>query len=273
MEIVGLVGFAGAVVFGLLYIVFLFKGVSLKIPVIGMAVFVLVLAAAVLLPLVGIALPGSSTAGEPPESTSAGGEPSESAPASALTSEDPALTSAPEPGEPAPTPASGEPATAPASDEPATTPAPTPAPATAEEFKRVLTGGWSTAYRDDNMLYTPGFDFSIGGELHISSGAYSNVHESPYFEMWEEECDEYGWFWAPMGHPGFYGNYSLTALGDGRFALEAAGTWDDAGPGQYTCELTYVDDNTILIDGVTFVRGSNYTLAEYARIFGFDIEF
>ena len=36
MTTVGLVGFAGVIAFGLLYIVFLFKGASLKLPVIGL---------------------------------------------------------------------------------------------------------------------------------------------------------------------------------------------------------------------------------------------
>ena len=57
MVIVGLVGFAGVVIFGLLYIVFFFKGASLKLPVIGMAVFALVVAAAAILPKLGIAIP------------------------------------------------------------------------------------------------------------------------------------------------------------------------------------------------------------------------
>ena len=50
MAIVGLAGFAGVVVFGLLYILFYFKGLSLKLPVIGMAVFALALAAAAVIP-------------------------------------------------------------------------------------------------------------------------------------------------------------------------------------------------------------------------------
>ena len=56
MAVVGLVGFAGVVVFGLLYIVFFFKGVSLKLPVIGMAVFALVVAAAALFTKLGITI-------------------------------------------------------------------------------------------------------------------------------------------------------------------------------------------------------------------------
>ena len=57
METVGLVGFAGVVVFGLLYIVFFFKGISLKLPIIGMVVFVLVVAAAVFLPKLAVFFP------------------------------------------------------------------------------------------------------------------------------------------------------------------------------------------------------------------------
>ena len=57
METVGLVGFAGVVVFGLLYIVCFFKNASLKLPVIGMVIFALVIAAAVLLPRLSIPLP------------------------------------------------------------------------------------------------------------------------------------------------------------------------------------------------------------------------
>lgn len=286
MEIVGFVGFAGVVVFGLLYIVFFFKGASLKIPVIGMAVFVLVLAAAVLLPLMGITVPGTSTADEPTQSGPAGGGLSEPTPTPALTSE-PALTSAsvleptptPAPEEPAPTltPAPGATHTPAPTLTPAPgathTPAPTPTPpAPAEEFKRILTGSWSNAYRGNDMLYTTDFDFSAGGELHIGTGAYSNINS---FYMEGEEYDEYGWFWAPMGHPSFYGNYSLTASGDNRFKLVTVGAWDYASDAleQHTYELTYVNDNTIRIDGDTFVRGSNYTLVEYARIFGFDIEY
>lgn len=69
MEIAGLVGFAGVVVFGLLYIVFFFKGASLKIPAIGMAVFALVIAAAVLLPRLEIALPSFPIPGGDPSQT------------------------------------------------------------------------------------------------------------------------------------------------------------------------------------------------------------
>ena len=78
MVIVGLAGFAGVVVFGLLYIVFFFKGISLKIPVIGMAVFVLIVAAAALLPRLGITLPEFLTAGDGPSPTPGAEEPGES---------------------------------------------------------------------------------------------------------------------------------------------------------------------------------------------------
>ena len=57
MAIVGLVGFAGVVVFGLLYIVFFFKDISLKIPVIGMAVFAVVITASVVLIALGVSIP------------------------------------------------------------------------------------------------------------------------------------------------------------------------------------------------------------------------
>ena len=70
MAIVGLAGFAGVVVFGLLYIIFFFKGASLKLPVIGMVFFALVVAAAALCAKLGITLP---------EFPAAGGEPSQTA--------------------------------------------------------------------------------------------------------------------------------------------------------------------------------------------------
>ena len=57
MAMVGLAGFAGVVVFGLLYIVFYFKSVSLKLPAVGMAVFALVIAAAVIIPGLKLSLP------------------------------------------------------------------------------------------------------------------------------------------------------------------------------------------------------------------------
>lgn len=57
MMIVGLAGFAGVVVFGLLYIIFFFKGGSLKLPVIGMSFFALVVIAAALCAKLGITLP------------------------------------------------------------------------------------------------------------------------------------------------------------------------------------------------------------------------
>lgn len=66
MMIVGLAGFAGVVVFGLLYIVFFLKGISLKIPVIGMAVFVLVVAAAAIFTKLGITIPIRPDAGTEP---------------------------------------------------------------------------------------------------------------------------------------------------------------------------------------------------------------
>ena len=71
MAIVGLVGFAGVVVFGLLYIVFLFRGISLKLPAIGMAVFGLVIAAAAVIPMLEISLPSL------PSLPFIGGEPSQ----------------------------------------------------------------------------------------------------------------------------------------------------------------------------------------------------
>ena len=57
MAMVGLAGFAGVVVFALLYIVFLVRGASLKLPAIGMAVFALVIAAAVVIPRLDLQLP------------------------------------------------------------------------------------------------------------------------------------------------------------------------------------------------------------------------
>ena len=62
MMIIGLVGLAGVVLFGLLYIVFFFKGISLKVPVFGMFVFALVVAAAVFFAKLGITLPEFPTA-------------------------------------------------------------------------------------------------------------------------------------------------------------------------------------------------------------------
>ena len=69
MAIVGLVGFAGVVVFGLLYIVFLVRDVSLKIPVIGMTVFALVIAAAVAIPRLDLPLPALLFSGGGPSHT------------------------------------------------------------------------------------------------------------------------------------------------------------------------------------------------------------
>lgn len=69
MAAVGLVGFAGVVVFGLLYIVFFFRGASLKLPVIGMAVFALMVAAAALLPRLEITLPEFPATGGKPSQT------------------------------------------------------------------------------------------------------------------------------------------------------------------------------------------------------------
>ena len=57
MAAVGLVGFAGVIVFGLLFVIFFFKGISLKLPVIGILVFALVVAAAVMIPRLDISLP------------------------------------------------------------------------------------------------------------------------------------------------------------------------------------------------------------------------
>ena len=78
MAVVGLVGFAGVVVFGLLYIVFLFKGASLKLPVIGMAVFALTIAAAVIVPRLEFSLPTLPDlpflGGGPSQTAQAGGQ-------------------------------------------------------------------------------------------------------------------------------------------------------------------------------------------------------
>ena len=69
MAAVGLVGFAGVVVFGLLYIVFFLKGASLKLPAIGMAAFALVIAAAVFLPRLDSLLPALPFFGGGPSQT------------------------------------------------------------------------------------------------------------------------------------------------------------------------------------------------------------
>ena len=77
MMTIGLAGLAGVVLFGLLYIVFFFKGLSLKLPVIGMAVFALVVAAAVLCAKLGITLPEHSTADGRPSHTAQAKDPNE----------------------------------------------------------------------------------------------------------------------------------------------------------------------------------------------------
>ena len=69
MAAVGLVGFAGVVVFGLLYVVFFFRGASLKLPVIGMAVFALMVAAAAVLPRLELTLPEFPAIGGKPSQT------------------------------------------------------------------------------------------------------------------------------------------------------------------------------------------------------------
>ena len=239
MKIVGFVGFAGVVVFGLLYIVFFLKGASLKIPVIGMAVFALVLAAAVVLTQMGITLPWDSTADEPLESASASGEVSGFTPAPVFTSE----------------------------------PAPPSPPATAEELERILMGSWSNADRTDDRIITYCFNFSADGYFEVGGNIYDNIHTYYNPEMENYPEDEYGWYEQHQnaGLLGDSGNYSLTALENGRFALKTVLSSDVNGD-WYTRELTYVDDNTIRIDGETYVRGSDYTLVEYAGIFGFDLE-
>lgn len=233
MKIVGFVGLAGVVVFGLLYIVFFLKGASLKIPVIGMAVFGLALAAAVILTQMGITLPWDSTAGEPSESASASGELSGSTPAPVLAS----------------------------------------APATVEELEQILIGSWSNARRENDTIYTYYFSFLDEGKISITDREYVNRSTfDAYAGPGVYDEDEYGWFVGPRGYPDIEANYSLTTLGDGRFTLVADGYDHEAGvPYQRSCELVYVDNNTILIDGATYVRGSDHTLAEYARIFGFGI--
>lgn len=77
MAIVGLVGFAGVVVCGLLYIVSFFRGASLKLPTLGMAVFALVIAASVVLPRLELSLPALPfpfPGGEPSQTAQAGPE-------------------------------------------------------------------------------------------------------------------------------------------------------------------------------------------------------
>ena len=137
-----------------------------------------------------------------------------------------------------------------------------------EEFEQILMGSWSNARREENAIYTYYYDFPVEGEIDIGAYIYDNVHATHFPDAGE---DEYGWYIRPMGFPAFVGNYSLTALGDNRFTLVADGNVQ-GGPYQHTCELAYVDDDTILIDGSTFVRGRNYTLVEFAEIFSFDIE-
>lgn len=69
MATVGLVGCAGVVVFGLLFVIFFFKGISLKLPVIGIAVFALVAAAGILIPRLDISLPALPFIGNEPSPT------------------------------------------------------------------------------------------------------------------------------------------------------------------------------------------------------------
>ena len=147
---------------------------------------------------------------------------------------------------------------------------PEPENLSAEEFRHILTGDWSNARWDGGWILTVYYTFYAGGEFELGSGAYDNIHLN-YFP--DVEVDEYGWYSVPMGHPSFYGNYSLTASGDNHFTLTVIGAVEFAPDdlSQSTSELVYVDDNTILIDGETYVRGG-HTLAEYAEIFGFAIE-
>lgn len=139
-----------------------------------------------------------------------------------------------------------------------------------EEFERILMGEWSNARRVENMIFLYFYEFPTEGELYISDRDYMNIHTDPFPG---EVGDEYGWFVGPRGYPVFDANYTLTDLGDNRFTLAVVGSydydWDTVE--RYTCELTYVEDNMILIDGEIYVRG-RYTLAEYAGIFGFPIE-
>ena len=146
----------------------------------------------------------------------------------------------------------------------------------AEEFEQFLMGGWSHAYREENRIYTIGFGFYDEENINISDTmSFDNVHSTHFPDAGE---DEYGWYVTPMGHPSFDGTYSLTASGDGRFTLVVIGNYfyyvtEEDQYEQRTYELTYVDNDTILIDGRTYVRvHGSYTLEDYARIFGFDIE-
>lgn len=140
-----------------------------------------------------------------------------------------------------------------------------------EEFEQILIGEWSNARREEDMIRIIYYGFPFEGEVRVWDRDYMNKYITGFPG---EEGDEYGWFIGPRGYATFFGIYSLTALGDDRFALTVAGSydvgWDSSD--QYTVELTYVDDDSILINGDAYVRGSNYTLAEFAKIFGFDIE-
>ena len=78
MAVVGLAGFAGVVVFGLLYIVFFFKGASLRLPAVGMAVFALVIAAAVIIPRLEFSFPALPLPGGKPSQTAQAEEESKS---------------------------------------------------------------------------------------------------------------------------------------------------------------------------------------------------
>lgn len=69
--VIGLVCFAGVVVFGVLYILFFFKGASLKLPIIGMVAFFVLTIAVGVLSFLGIGPFGDATADDSAEPTGA----------------------------------------------------------------------------------------------------------------------------------------------------------------------------------------------------------
>lgn len=143
------------------------------------------------------------------------------------------------------------------------------------KVEQALPGEWSSAHLEDAFLFVDRYTFIDDGTILIRESVYQNIAYTS--DPYEYETDEYGWYMAHVNPPATNGSYSLTPSAD-YFWLRVDGTVFETGDGsrigddKRTRKLVYLDDDTIEIDGQTFFRGTDYTLAEYAEKLGFSIQ-
>lgn len=141
-----------------------------------------------------------------------------------------------------------------------------------EQHIALLDGQWTSASREENLVYVCVYEISRGNDIvfRVTEQAYENTNVTHLSGVGE---DAYGWYPAPGGYSCWEGDrIAYTQDGDG-FRIDGKVYNRDTGASRDILEtIVFVNDDRIQKDGAAYVRGS-HTLTECAKLFGFSIEF